>query len=81
MCLADDKSKEVIINVNAKDFMVKCNAEFASQLEADIDLLSYGTKKIELKNLVDNFVKKSYENYTLKKELEKLLKNINKELS
>lgn len=49
-------------------------------LEDDIALISGGTKKIELKRFVDAFVKKSYENYILERELKKLIKAINEEL-
>lgn len=72
--------KQVIINVSAKDFIVKCGGDFAAYLETDIDLLSGGSKKIELKHFVDAFVKKSYENYILQKEIKKLVKTINEEL-
>ncbi|HEF1653671.1 TPA: hypothetical protein R8U15_001169, partial [Campylobacter jejuni] len=64
-----DNLKQVIVNVNAKDFIVKCSEEFANFLEDDIALISGGTKKIELKRFVDAFVKKSYENYILEREL------------
>lgn len=50
-------------------------------LEDDIALISGGTKKIELKRFVDAFVKKSYENYILERELKKLIKAINEELT
>ncbi|EDO8597609.1 hypothetical protein ACSGY6_000347 [Campylobacter jejuni] len=76
-----DNLKQVIVNVNAKDFIVKCSEEFANFLEDDIALISGGTKKIELKRFVDAFVKKSYENYILERELKKLIKAINEELS
>ena len=69
--------KQVIINVSAKDFVVRCGEDFASYLQTDIDLISGGTRKIELKKIVDAFVKKSYEHYILQKELNKLLKTIN----
>lgn len=49
-------------------------------LEDDIALISGGIKKIELKRFVDAFVKKSYENYILERELKKLIKAINEEL-
>ncbi len=75
-----DNLKQVIINVSAKDFIVKCSEEFANFLEDDIALISSGTKKIELKRFVDAFVKKSYENYILERELKKLIKAINEEL-
>ncbi|ECP7275336.1 hypothetical protein FU701_04585 [Campylobacter jejuni] len=75
-----DNLKQVIVNVNAKDFIVKCSEEFANFLEDDIALISGGTKKIELKRFVDAFVKKSYENYILERELKKLIKAINEEL-
>ena len=75
-----DNLKQVIVNVSAKDFIVKCSEEFANFLEDDIALISSGTKKIELKRFVDAFVKKSYENYILERELKKLIKAINEEL-
>ncbi|EAL5080043.1 hypothetical protein DPY49_06155 [Campylobacter jejuni] len=75
-----DNLKQVIVNVSAKDFIVKCSEEFANFLEDDIALISDGTKKIELKRFVDAFVKKSYENYILERELKKLIKAINEEL-
>ncbi|AXP08734.1 hypothetical protein N4T57_05450 [Campylobacter hepaticus] len=75
-----DNLKQVIINVNAKDFIVKCSEDFANFLEDDIAFISGGTKKIELKHFVDAFVKKSYENYILERELKKLIKAINEEL-
>ena len=75
--MASDGIKEVIINVSAKDFTVRCGEDFANYLEADIDLVSNGTKKIELKQFVNAFVKKSYDYYMLQKELNKLLKTIN----
>ncbi|EKQ0705710.1 hypothetical protein P4Q13_000964 [Campylobacter jejuni] len=75
-----DNLKQVIVNVNAKDFIVKCSEEFANFLEDDIALISGGTNKIELKRFVDAFVKKSYENYILERELKKLIKAINEEL-
>ncbi|EAI9893846.1 TPA: hypothetical protein SAT82_000413 [Campylobacter jejuni] len=75
-----DNLKQVIVNVNAKDFIVKCSEEFANFLEDDIALISGGTKKIELKRFVDAFIKKSYENYILERELKKLIKAINEEL-
>jgi len=78
--LANDNLKQVVVNVSAKDFIVKCSEEFANFLEDDIALISGGTKKIELKKFVDAFVKKSYENYILERELKKLIKAINEEL-
>ena len=75
-----DNLKQVIINVSAKDFIVKCSEEFADFLEDDIAIISNGTKKIELKSFVDAFVKKSYEIYILERELKKLIKAINEEL-
>ncbi|EOH6611774.1 hypothetical protein ACMCP3_000637, partial [Campylobacter jejuni] len=39
-----DNLKQVIVNVNAKDFIVKCSEEFANFLEDDIALISGGTK-------------------------------------
>ena len=78
--MASDGLKQVIINVSAKDFIVKCGGDFAKYLETDIDLISNGTKKIELKLFVDSFVKKSYENYILQKEIKKLVKTLNEEL-
>lgn len=77
--MASDNLKQVIINVSAKDFIVKCSGEWVI-LEDDIALISGGTKKIELKRFVDAFVKKSYENYILERELKKLIKAINEEL-
>ncbi|TKX31953.1 hypothetical protein [Campylobacter estrildidarum] len=78
--MASDNLKQVIINVSAKDFIVKCSEEFANVLEDDIAFISGGTRKIELKRFVDAFVKKSYENYILERELKKLIKAINEEL-
>ncbi|MCX2682341.1 hypothetical protein OQH60_00465 [Campylobacter sp. MIT 21-1685] len=78
--MVNDKLKQVIVNVSAKDFIVKCSEEFANFLEDDIALISGGTKKIELRAFVDAFVKKSYENYILERELKKLIKAINEEL-
>ncbi|NDJ26568.1 hypothetical protein DMB95_01150 [Campylobacter sp. MIT 12-8780] len=75
--MASDGIKEVIVNVSAKDFTVRCGEDFANYLETDIDLVSNGTKKIELKQFVNAFVKKSYDYYMLQKELNKLLKTIN----
>lgn len=77
MDLANNQLKQVVINVSAKDFIVKCSEEFANFLDDDIALLSAGTKKVELKRFVDAYVKKTYENYILQKELKKLIKNIN----
>ncbi len=51
-----DNLKQVIVNVNAKDFIVKCSEE-CKFLEDDIALIS-GVLKIELKRFVDAFVKK-----------------------
>ncbi|MCW1360682.1 hypothetical protein [Campylobacter sp. US33a] len=73
--------KQVIINVSAKDFIVKCSEEFAHYLENDIALISNGTQRMELKTLVDAFVKKSYDSYILEKDLKKLIKTINEEVS
>ncbi len=78
--MANDNLKQVVINVSAKDFIVKCSEEFAIFLEDDIALISGGTRKIELKSFVDAFIKKSYENYILERELKKLIKAINEEL-
>ncbi|MCH5336824.1 MAG: hypothetical protein J1D99_05335 [Campylobacter sp.] len=78
--MANENLKQVIINVSAKDFIVKCSEEFANFLEDDIALISGGTQKIELKSFVDAFIKKSYENYILERELKKLIKAINEEL-
>ncbi|MBS4234930.1 hypothetical protein [Campylobacter vulpis] len=73
--------KQVIINISAKDFVIKCSDEFADFLEDDIALLSNGTKKMELKSFVDAFVKKSYQNYTLQKKLQKLIKTMNENIN
>jgi len=78
--LANDGIKQVIINVSAKDFNIKCSEEFADFIEADIDLISKGSKKIELKQLVESYIKRSYDYYTLQKELKKLLTTLNNEL-
>lgn len=78
--MANDGVKQVIINVSAKDFNIKCGEEFADFLEIEIDLISGGTKKIELKQLVESYVKRSYDYYTLQKELKRLLSTLNKEL-
>ncbi|KAA6225020.1 MULTISPECIES: hypothetical protein [unclassified Campylobacter] len=78
--MANDNLRQVVINVSARDFIVRCSEEFANLLEDDIALLSSGTKKIELKRFVDAFVKKSYENYVLEREIKKLIKSINEEL-
>ncbi|TQR30652.1 hypothetical protein DMB92_07490 [Campylobacter sp. MIT 99-7217] len=72
--------KQVVINVNAKDFIVRCSEEFAEVLEDDIALISGGTKKIELKSLIKAFVEKSHRNYLLEKEINKLVRTLNKEL-
>ncbi len=71
-----DKIREVIINVNAKDFVIRCADDFASFLEADIDLLSKGSKKIELKEFVNSYIAKSYEQYKLHKQMSKNIKTI-----
>lgn len=78
--MANDNLRQVVINVSAKDFIVKCSEEFANFLEDDIALISGGTRKIELKGFVDAFIKKSYENYILERELKKLIEAINEEL-
>ena len=54
--MANDGIKQVIINVSAKDFNIKCSEEFADFIEADIDLISKGSKKIELKQLVESYI-------------------------
>lgn len=72
--------KRVTINVSAKEFNVKCGLDFAEFLESDIDLLSNGTKKIELKQLVAAYVKKSYENYILQRDIKKLLEKVSEEV-
>ena len=73
--------KQVIINISAKDFVIKCSEEFADFLEDDIALLSNCTKKMELKSFVDAFVKKIYQNYTLQKKLQKLIKTMNENIN
>ncbi len=75
----NDKIREVIINVNAKDFVIRCADDFASFLEGDIDLLSKGSKKIELKEFVNSYIAKSYEQYKTRKELVKIIKTIDEE--
>lgn len=80
LCLENSgKTKEVIINVSAKDFVVRCADDFAQFLESDIDLLSKGSKKIELKEFVNSYIAKSYEQYKIHKQLEKIIKTINAE--
>lgn len=77
----NDKIKEVIINVNAKDFVIRCAEDFAEFLEADIDLLSKGSKKIELKEFVNSYITKSYEQYKIHRQLGKLIKTLNEQPS
>lgn len=72
----NDKIREVIINVNAKDFVIRCADDFASFLEADIDMLSKGSKKIELKEFVNSYISKAYEQYKSYKQMSKIIKTI-----
>lgn len=74
-----EKIREVIINVSAKDFVIRCADDFANFLEVDIDLLSKGTKKIELKEFVNSYIAKSYEQYKIHKQIDKIIKTINAE--
>lgn len=76
---SNEKIREVIINVNAKDFVIRCADDFASFLETDIDLLSKGSKKIELKEFVNSYIAKSYEQYKIHKQVDKIIKTINAE--
>lgn len=71
--------REVIINVAAKDFVIRCADDFAKFLEVDIDLLSKGSKKIELKEFVNSYIAKSYEQYKIHKQIDKIIKTINAE--
>ncbi|TQR61335.1 hypothetical protein [Campylobacter troglodytis] len=77
--MENKKITEVIINVSAKDFVIKCSEDFAKIFEADIDLISKGTKKIELKDMIQSFVAKSYENYEIRKQIDELIKALNTE--
>ncbi|HEC1793434.1 TPA: hypothetical protein R1740_000054 [Campylobacter lari] len=78
--MANNNQRKVTINVYAKDFVVTCSNEFANHLEDEIALISGGTGKIELANFINTFVKLSYENYILKKELNKLINTIDEEI-
>lgn len=75
----NEKIREVVINVSAKDFVIRCADDFAKFLEVDIDLLSKGTKKIELKEFVNSYIAKSYEQYKIHKQIDKIIKTINSE--
>ncbi|MBX1885901.1 hypothetical protein [Campylobacter peloridis] len=78
--MANSNQRKVTINVYAKDFVVTCSNEFANHLEDEIALISGGSGKIELANFINAFVKLSYENYIFKKELNKLVSTIDKEI-
>ncbi|AJC94463.1 hypothetical protein FVD15_00400 [Campylobacter volucris] len=78
--MANNNQRKVTINVYAKDFVVTCSNEFANHLEDEIALISGGTGKIELANFINAFVKLSYENYIVKKELNKIITTIDKEI-
>ena len=71
------KIREVIINVSAKDFVIKCSDYYANIYEADIDLISRGSKKIELKDFIQSYVAKSYENYEIRRQIDELIKTLN----
>lgn len=75
----NENIREVIINVAAKDFVIRCADDFAKFLEVDIDLLSKGSKKIELKEFVNSYIAKSYEQYKIHKQIDKIIKTINAE--
>lgn len=72
---------QVVLNVQAKDFVIKCGKDFAKVLESEIALISNGSNKLELATLVNAFVKLSFDNYRLQKELKKLANSINNELT
>ena len=74
--MASDGLRQVVINVSARDFTIKCSDDFANFLEDDISLISGGTNKIELKNFVNAFVQKSHENYILKRDMKRLVNTI-----
>lgn len=78
--MANNNQRKVTINVYAKDFVVTCSNEFANHLEDEIAFISGGNGKIELANFINAFVKLSYENYILKKELNKIINVIDEEL-
>lgn len=75
--MENNEIKEITLNVNAKDFLIRCAQDFAEFLEADIDLLSNGSKKIELKEFVNSYITKSYELFKIQKQLNKLIKTLN----
>lgn len=78
--MASDSLRQVVINVSARDFTIKCSEDFANFLEDDIALISGGTNKIELKNFVNAFIQKSHENYILKRDMKKLVKVVDEKL-
>lgn len=70
--MANKNTAQVVLNVQAKDFVVKCGEDFARVLNDEIALLSGGTGKLELASFVNAFVKLSYDNYRYNIEIKKL---------
>ena len=66
------KEEKVVLNVHAKDFLITCSPEFAGFLRAEIDRLSQGSGKIELRELVDAYLSNTYEILSLHKKLASL---------
>lgn len=73
----EKQKKELILNVHAKDFMITCDEDLARYLKSQIDELSGGTGKMELKTLVDAYLKLSCEKYKNIKKLDDLEAKLN----
>lgn len=73
----EKQKRELVLNVHAKDFMITCDEDLARYLKAQIDELSGGTGKIDLKTLVDAYLKLSCEKYKNAKKLDNLEAKLN----
>lgn len=77
--MANNEIKKVTININAKDYNILCEEiEFAKILEEEIKKISNNnTNKVDLKDFVNTYAKKSYDCYKIEKQLKELNKTLN----
>ena len=73
--------RQITLTVASKDYNITLDDDFADYFEADIKKLLDDKHQLAIKDLLTAFVRKCYEHYEQKSELNSILGNIDKALT
>jgi len=69
-----NETKKVTLKIGGSEFNINLDATFATSLESELS--KFSQQDNDIKTLLHAYIQKSYDHYTMEKELEELIKKI-----